>query len=180
MDLEKLKYPLGHYHYEKPSEETWNQWIEHIESMPSKLTKLVSSLSFDAMERTYRPGGWNVKQIVHHFADSHINAFARFKIVLTEESPTIRTYRQTAWAEREDASNEEITDSLDLLSGLHKRWAVLLKTLKPQEKDRKFIHPEYEGERHLEWLTGLYAWHCRHHLAHIKLAIEKESKKESK
>ncbi|WP_424963128.1 YfiT family bacillithiol transferase [Ekhidna sp.] len=173
MDLEALKYPVGKY--ESPAEiteEIFNQWIITIESLPEKLKKLVVNLSYDELELQYRPGSWNVKQIVHHLADSHMNSFIRFKLILTEDNPTIKTYDETAWAKTADADNEEITESIDILQGLHKRWVMLLHSLKDEHKKRTFYHPEYEKQLTLEWMLGLYDWHCRHHLAHIKQAIE--------
>lgn len=174
MDLEKLRYPIGQYEYATPSEEQWEKWIETIESLPEKLKKMVGNLSFDDLESTYRPDGWNIKQIVHHLADSHMNSFIRFKLVLTEENPTIKPYDEAEWAKTEDASSEDVADSLDLLEGLHKRWTTLLRSITPEDHRRQYIHPEYSSQYNLEWMLGLYDWHCRHHLAHIKLAIESD------
>ena len=172
MELEELKFPVGKYHYSEPSEDVWEQWINTIETLPDKVKGLVSNLSFEDLENTYRPEGWNIKQVVHHMADSHMNSFIRFKLIVTEESPTIKPYNEAEWAKTEDACSEDIADSLDLLQGLHKRWATLLKSLKPSDRERTFVHPEYENQLHLEWMVGLYDWHCRHHLAHIQLAID--------
>ena len=174
MDIEKLRYPVGTYTFTPPDDERWKQWINTIETLPEKLRKLVSNLSFDDLEKTYRPEGWNIIQIVHHLADSHMNSFIRFKLILTEDNPTVRPYNETEWAKTEDASNEDIADSLDLLDGLHKRWTTLLKSLDAEQKARTFIHPEYANQYPLVWMLGLYDWHCRHHLAHIQLAIDSE------
>ena len=170
--MEALKYPVGHYQYSEPSDEAWEQWITTIEELPTQLRKLVSPLSYEDLEKTYRPDGWNIIQIVHHLADSHMNSFIRFKLVLTEENPTIKPYNEGAWAETEDACHEDIADSLELLDGLHKRWATLLKNLESKDRTRTYIHPEYGKQYTLGWMLGLYDWHCRHHLAHIQLAIE--------
>lgn len=172
MELEKLKYPIGHYQYSEPSEEQWEKWITTIEVLPEKLKKLVNNLSYDELDDSYRPEGWNIKQIVHHLADSHMNSFIRFKLILTEDNPTIKSYNEAEWAKTEDAFSEDVSDSLDLLEGLHKRWTTLLRSVKPQERDRTYVHPEYDKQYSLGWMLGLYDWHCRHHLAHIKLAIE--------
>ena len=170
--MEELQYPVGKYKYEEPTEETWEQWIAMIENTPEKLQKIVSTLSFEQLEKSYRPDGWNVKQIIHHMADSHMNSFIRFKLILTEENPTIKPYDEAAWAKTEDASSEDVVDSLVLLEGLHKRWTTLLRSIEPEGRLRTFVHPEYGKQYNLSWMLGLYDWHCRHHLAHINLAIE--------
>ncbi|MEQ9468668.1 MAG: putative metal-dependent hydrolase [Ekhidna sp.] len=173
MDIEILKYPVGKYI--APAEimdDTFNGWIGTLETFPEKLKKLVGNLSYDELELTYRPGGWNVKQVVHHLADSHMNSFIRFKLVLTEDNPTIKPYNEAAWARTPDADNEDINESIEILEGLHNRWVVLMKSLKPEDKKRTYFHPEHNKEFTLEWMLGLYDWHCRHHLAHIKQAIE--------
>ena len=174
MEIEKLKYPIGQYNYSQPDEEVWEQWIKTIEELPENVRTVVSSLSFDKLEKTYRPDGWNIKQIVHHLADSHMNSFIRCKLMLTEDNPTIKPYNEAEWAKTEDASGEDVADSLDLLDGLHKRWATLLRSLEPKDRARTYVHPEYDKQYNLGWMLGLYDWHCRHHLAHIKLAIESE------
>ena len=174
MEQEELRYPIGRYQYALPDDEVWAQWIATIESLPEKLRKIVSNLSFEDLEKTYRPDGWNVKQIVHHFADSHMNSFIRFKLVLTEENPTIKPYNEAAWAKTEDACSEDVVDSLDLLDGLHKRWSTFLKGIEAEDRTRTFVHPEYGHQYDLNWMLGLYDWHCRHHLAHIELAINKD------
>ncbi|GAB4246912.1 MAG: bacillithiol transferase BstA [Ekhidna sp.] len=173
MDLETLRYPVGKYQPVEITNELFETWIDTIEQFPSQLKEQVSSLSFVELDLPYRPGGWTVKQVVHHLADSHINSFIRFKLVMTEDKPAIKPYQEAKWAELPDANNEDIVDSLSILEGLHKRWTTLLKNLTPEDKKRTFIHPEYNKELTLEWMLGLYDWHCRHHLAHINQAIEK-------
>lgn len=174
MDLEKLRFPVGRYEFAQPDEDMWEKWITTIETTPEKLRKIVSSLSFDDLEKTYRPDGWNIIQLVHHLADSHMNSFIRFKLILTEDNPTIKPYNEAEWAKTDDASSEDIADSLDLLEGLHKRWATLLRSINPEDRERTYVHPEYNKQYSLQWMLGLYDWHCRHHLGHIKLAIESE------
>lgn len=171
MDLEALKYPIGKYAYTEPTEEQWEGWIATIALLPKTLNNLVGNLSFSELDRTYREGGWNVKQLIHHLADSHMNSFVRFKLIMTEENPTIRPYNQGAWSETADGHDENIAHSLGLLEGLHNRWAILLKSVSEEDRSRPFIHPEYQEQLTLEWLLGLYDWHCRHHLAHIRLAV---------
>ncbi|MEQ9405462.1 MAG: putative metal-dependent hydrolase [Cyclobacteriaceae bacterium] len=175
MDLEKLKYPVDRY--KAPAEITKEQieeWITILEGVPAKLRDLVENLSYDSLDWIYRPKGWTIKQVVHHLADSHMNSFIRFKLIMTEETPTVRPYEQTAWAEMPDANDPHVGSSLSILDGIHERLTILLKDLISDDWNRTFIHPEYEGELKLSWLIGLYAWHSRHHLAHIQQAIEKE------
>ncbi|WP_462252778.1 YfiT family bacillithiol transferase [Ekhidna sp.] len=175
MDIETLKYPIGKY--QPPAEvtdEIFSQWIETLATLPEKLKKLVGNLSYDELDMNYRPGSWSIKQVVHHLADSHMNSFLRFKWILTEEKPTIKTYNEVEWAKTADANNEEIMESIEILGGVHNRLIMLLKSLNNDQKKRPFVHPEYGEEFTLEWLIGLYAWHSRHHLTHIKQAIEME------
>lgn len=175
MDIEVLKYPLGKYEVpEEITDEILEQWIETLATIPEKLKKLVGNLSIDELELQYRPGSWTIKQVVHHLADSHLNSFIRFKWILTEDKPTIKTYDEVEWAKTSDATNEEIMHSTEILEGLHSRLDMLLKSLRPDQLKRTFIHPEYGKEYSLEWMIGLYAWHSRHHLSHIKQAIELE------
>ena len=142
MDIERLQYPVGAYTFTQPDEEQWEQWVSTIETLPEKLRKLVSNLSFDDLEKPYRPEGWNIIQIVHHLADSHMNSFIRFKLALTEERPTIRPYNESEWAKTDDASSEDIADSLELLEGLHKRWTTLLKSMSKEQRARTFMQPQ--------------------------------------
>lgn len=174
MDLEALKYPVGKYQPAEVTDEVFEKYVNTIAELPKKLRKLVSNLSYDELELPYRPGGWNIKQVVHHLADSHMNSFIRFKLCLTEDNPTIRPYDESKWAETADATNEDVTDSLDLLEGLHTRWVVLMKSLSPTDRNRPLTHPEFKNTLTLGWMLGLYDWHCRHHLAHIEQAIEKD------
>ena len=175
MEIESLKFPIGKY--EAPSEiteEIHDQWVSTLETLPEKLKQLVGNLSYSELEFHYRPGGWNIKQVVHHLADSHVNSYIRFKLIVTEDTPTIRPYDQDEWAKTADANNDEIMDSIEILEGIHKRLTTLIKSLSPEQKQRTFIHPEYEGELTLSWMIGLYDWHSRHHLEHIKQAIKLE------
>lgn len=177
MDIEVLKYPVGKY--DAPGEITddqVNQWIQTLEALPDQLKKIVGNLSYDELELQYRPASWNIKQLVHHLADSHMNSFVRFKLIVTEDTPTIRPYNEKEWARTADANNEDIMDSIEILEGMHRRWVLLLKSLSPEDRKRTFFHPEYEGPLTLEWMIGLYDWHSRHHLAHIKQAIELDGK----
>lgn len=175
MNLEELKFPIGKY--EPPLEidqATVSEWISVLEKLPAELRETVENLSYEHLDSIYRPNGWAVKQVVHHLADSHMNSFIRFKLIRTEEKPTIRPYSQDGWALTPDANNSEIATSLNILDGVHVRLVTLLSDLHPDDWNRTFVHPEHEKEPTLGWMIGLYAWHSKHHLAHIKQAIEKE------
>jgi hypothetical protein len=173
MDIEHLRYPTGKYvMLQEVTQEIIDDWIDVIEDFPERINNLVNSLSDDQLEARYRPEGWTIRQVVHHVADSHLNSYIRFKWTLTEERPTIKTYDQEAWSRRPDATKGDIAMSLRLLEGLHERWVYVLRGLTPEERDRKFFHPEKQAELDLNWLIGLYAWHCNHHAAHIEIAIK--------
>ncbi len=171
MDLQQLKFPIGPF--SKPAVITQahlSEWIDILENFPLNISKEVSTLSNAQLESTYRPGGWTIRQIVHHCADSHMNSFIRLKLTLTEEQPTIKPYMQDLWADLIDTKQFPIHASLQIIEGVHHRWVALLKQLSETELKRTYIHPEYKKEFSIEENMGLYAWHCRQHLAHIKLA----------
>lgn len=175
MDLEELKYPKGKYVVpDTIDQSTISGWIHTLEALPANLTKLVENLSYENLDWQYRPKGWKIRQVVHHLADSHMNSFIRFKLMMTEDNPTIRPYMEGAWAETVDANNSEISTSLTILEGLHARLTTLLQDMISDDWNRTFFHPEYEKKLTLSWMIGLYAWHCDHHLAHIQQAIDKE------
>jgi len=167
-DLDRLRYPVGRY--EPPavplSAETRERLIDEIAAAPAELRAAVDGLSDAALDTPYRPGGWTVRQVVHHVPDSHLNSYVRFKLAMTERHPTIRTYDEAAWAEQADARRAAIGPSLDLLDALHARWTAWLRTLGPDDWTRTLEHPEM-GTLSLDQLLALYAWHGRHHVAHI-------------
>ncbi|MFD2825845.1 YfiT family bacillithiol transferase [Leeuwenhoekiella polynyae] len=172
MDLQELKYPIGIF--EKPETITASQienWIHTIQDFPRSITQLTKNLSKDSLAKTYRLDGWNIKQLVHHCADSHMHAFIRFKLALTENTPQIKPYFEDKWAELPDTASTPIEASLKLIEGLHLRWAILLKVLEPEDLERTYIHPEHGKQFTLAETIGMYDWHCRHHLAHIKNAL---------
>jgi uncharacterized damage-inducible protein DinB len=140
--------------------------IEQIAETPAKVRAAVEGFTEQQLDTPYREGGWTVRQVVHHLADSHMNAYVRFKLALTEDEPTIKTYEQDRWADTVDSRTAPAEISLLLLDGLHDRWAMLLRSLSAADFARKFTHPEH-GKMTLERLLGLYAWHGRHHTAHI-------------
>jgi hypothetical protein len=170
-----LQFPIGQYI--KPETITNKQidsYIQTIESFPNRLKELVINLSEDQLNTTYRPGGWTIRQVIHHCADSHMNSLTRFKLALTEEKPTIKPYFEEKWAELADSKLMPIAPALQMLNGIHARWTVLLKSLTKSDLSRSFIHPEHGKEFRLDENIGVYAWHCDHHLAHIQLALEKQ------
>lgn len=168
-DLEKLKYPIGKY--EPPTVITWLQieeWIAMLSTLPQEVAALTEGLDSAKLAICYRPGGWTVKQVVHHLADSHINAYTRFHLTLTEDRPVIRPYLENKWAELADGRMADIDLSIALLKATHARLVFLLNTLKPADFERSYFHPEAQQEFTMAYLLGNYAWHGKHHLAHIK------------
>ena len=162
-----LKYPIGKFQWEDGlSDARRREMIEQIADLPAKVRAAVAGFTEQQCDTPYRDGGWTVRQVVHHLADSHLNAYVRFKLALTEDEPTVKTYEQDRWAETVDSRTAPVEDSLALLDGLHHRWAMLLRAMRGADFARQFKHPEH-GLLTLEWLLGLYAWHGRHHVAHI-------------
>jgi hypothetical protein len=173
MDFEPLRFPIGpfqrHVHIQP---QHVKDWIASIERFPTLLALEVEGLTPEQLNWTYRPGGWSIQQVVHHCADSHMNSFTRFKLALTERRPTVRPYFEDRWALLADVSIAEVPASLAILRGLHARWTKLLRSLKPEDLQRTFLHPESDREITLDENIGLYAWHGAHHLAHIRLALQ--------
>lgn len=171
--LENLKYPIGRFHKpENTSTDMISSWISDVESLPESIEKLIRNLTIEELNLTYRPEGWKIKQVIHHCADSHMNAFIRFKLALTEDLPIIKPYHEDRWAELEDGKDDTITDSLNILKSLHTKWVKLLRTLTNEDLKRVYIHPEHGKRFELIEALGMYAWHCNHHLGHIKKALE--------
>jgi hypothetical protein len=162
-----LRYPIGKFHFEGPtSEEQKQNYLRDIEQAPAILRAAVHGLSDTQLDTPYRPGGWTVRQVAHHVPDSHLNAYIRFKLALTEDDPMIKTYAEDRWAQLADTQTTPVAVSLTLLDSLHARWVRLLHALKPEDWKRTFRHPEL-GLVSLEKNLALYAWHGRHHVAHI-------------
>ncbi len=163
---EDLSYPIGKFDRNfECSPELKREFINEVAELPNKLNAAVKDLDDEQLNTPYRPGGWTVRQTIHHVADSHLNSFARFKLALTEDVPTIRPYYEDRWAELED-SFLPIESSLKIIEGLHLRWTTLLDSMSDEDFRKKLIHPD-SGEWDLEKFLALYAWHCRHHTAHI-------------
>src|SRR6185503_12347681 len=163
----ELSYPIGKFKWEgDATAEQRQKFIEEIAGTPARVRAAVEGLSQEQLETPYRPGGWTVRQVVHHLADSHLNSYVRFRLALTEDEPTIKPYHEDKWAELEDARTAPLEVSLALLESLHERWVRLMKSLKAEDFARAFRHPDL-GVVSLDKNLGLYAWHGRHHVAHI-------------
>jgi poly(3-hydroxyalkanoate) synthetase len=168
MDLEKLKYPVGKFQMPAAiTRKNLENYFSVIADFPGKLEKEVIHLSDAQLDTPYRPGGWTVRQVVHHCADSHINSLTRLKLTLTEENPTVKPYFEERWAELSDGKIMPVSASLKMIEGIHARWVFLLRSLTDEQYKRSFIHPEHGKKFRLDENTALYAWHCDHHLAHI-------------
>ena len=173
--MQDPRFPIGPF--EAPRDitpETRDGWIEAIACLPEELTGAVAGLSDAQLDTRYRDGGWTVRQVVHHLADSHINSHARFRFALTEERPTIKPYPEDQWAELADAKGAPVEPSLEILRGLHARWVMLLRGFRADDWSRVLIHPEHPEPRDLDFMAALYAWHGRHHTAHITRLRERE------
>jgi hypothetical protein len=165
--LEDLKYPVGKFSYSgELSAADRAKCIGQIEQTPAKMRAAVQGLSPQQLDTPYRPEGWTVRQVVHHVPDSHMNAFIRFKLAMTEDEPTIKPYMEDKWALLADVPYTPVETSLALLELLHQRWVILLKSLTPAEFARKFKHPEL-GPQTLDRALAMYSWHGQHHVAHI-------------
>ena len=165
--MDDLRFPVGKFHHEGSVNDQQKQaFLDQIDQTPAKLRAAVGGLSDSQLDTPYRPDGWTVRQVVHHVPDSHLNSYVRFKLALTEDEPTIKTYAEDRWAELSDTKATPIEVSLVLLESLHHRWVRLLRSLTPEQWKRRFRHPEL-GPMTLEKTLALYAWHGRHHVAHI-------------
>jgi uncharacterized damage-inducible protein DinB len=161
------RYPIGKF--EMPAQVSparRQQAMDEIASTPAKLRAAVKGLNDAQLDTPYRQGGWTVRQLVHHVPDSHLNAYVRLKLALTEDSPTIKPYDEAAWAKLADSNSTPIEVSLTLMESVHDRWVRIWRSLKPEQFARKLVHPE-NGERTVDWLLFLYEWHGKHHTAHI-------------
>ncbi|MNB81249.1 putative metal-dependent hydrolase YfiT [compost metagenome] len=161
-----MKYPIGTFNHSGDiTGSVTAAWINEFAALPELLREAVKSLDNEQLDTAYRPGGWSVRQVVHHVADSHMNAYVRFKLALTEDKPVIKPYDEAKWAELPDYALP-VEPSLLLIETLHQRWVTVLRELTPAELGKTFIHPE-SGVVSLGRNIGIYAWHGKHHLAHI-------------
>jgi hypothetical protein len=168
MDIEQLKYPIGKF--SRPAEISQSdisRWIAEIEALPAQVREAVRSLNDTQLDTPYRPEGWTVRQVVHHLPDSHMNSYIRFKLALTEDNPTIKPYFEERWAQLPDGKSAPINLSLALLEALHKRWVLTLRYITAEQWQRTFFHPDHKKDLRIDGVLALYAWHGKHHLAHI-------------
>jgi hypothetical protein len=162
-----LSYPIGKPELPAGMDAAqWRELVAQIAQAPQWFRNAVEGLNDAQLDTVYRPGGWTVRQVIHHIADSHMNAYIRFRLALTEDNPTIKPYDEKTWAELPDARSYPVAVSLQLIEAMHKRWAALLELIPESDFSRTFVHPE-RGPMRLDTTLALYAWHGRHHLAHI-------------
>jgi uncharacterized damage-inducible protein DinB len=167
MTPEELRYPVGHFTPSRASDSAIRgEQINILRMLPERLRSGVADLNDSQLDTPYRDGGWTVRQVVHHVADSHMNSYVRFKLALTEDWPTIKPYDEAAWANLPDSPGQAIEPSLTLITALHARWVVLLETMSETDYEKGFNHPE-RGRQNLATALALYAWHSRHHTGHI-------------
>ena len=166
--MEHLQYPIGKYIEQPFSDKQLKEWLLDIQTLPMQVEHAIENLDEAQLNTPYRPGGWTLKQVVHHIADSHMNAYIRFKLGLTEDNPTIKPYDEKAWALMADTKNLPINISITLLFALHLRLHEVLKNIKEEEWNRTLLHPEHNKQMTLWYLLGMYAWHGKHHVGHLK------------
>ena len=173
MNTEHLRFPIGPFIApEEITKQDLHGWIYDFELFPTRLEELIENMAIEELNWKYRPGGWSVKQVIHHCADSHMNSMMRFKLALTEDNPVIRPYYEDRWAELVDSRSDDVRASVLILKGIHHKLSTLFKMLTDDELKRTFVHPEHNKTFTVAYNIGNYAWHSNHHLAHIKLAIE--------
>jgi hypothetical protein len=165
--MEELRYPIGRC----PSKSALSSAeraaaIEAIAQTPERLRAAIAGLTSEQLDMPYRPGGWTIRQVVHHLPDSHMNSYVRCKLALTEDQPKIKPYDEASWAALKDSQETPIEVSLALLDALHKRWVILLRGLRPEDYARRLLHPE-RGTMTLDDVLTTYSWHGKHHVAHI-------------
>lgn len=162
------RYPIGPFQRrDELSGDERRAMLDDIAATPAKMRAAVTGLTEEQLDTPYRDGGWTLRQVVHHVPDSHLNAYCRLKLALTEDVPTIRPYDESTWAKLEDSRLTPIEVSLTLLESLHARWMTLFRSMKAEDFRRTFRHPEHEGTPTLDWLVAMYAWHGKHHAGHI-------------
>lgn len=173
MDLEKLKYPIGKRNFNPNSAAVMKtSWIESIKSLPQKVEKATQGLSDQDLQILYRPEGWSIAQVVHHLADSHINAYLRTKFAITENHPNVFGYEESVWADLKDAKHTDISSSLHLIKGLHARWSQTFESMSASDYEKQYHHLGYKKDFDMMNVLSLYAWHSEHHLAHLHQALK--------
>ncbi len=175
MDLESLKYPIGRFKASEtyPPEDVRTN-IQIISALPSKFINLLGGWTEEQYDTPYRPDGWTIRQLIHHVADSHINAYVRFRLALTEENPTIKPYKEDRWAELPDAKTAPVDLSLQLMKNVHLRWVLLMNSMDANDLARTYTHPESGRTFPLDQVIALYAWHSEHHYQHAYTLAERE------
>jgi hypothetical protein len=172
-DIDPLRYPIGKF--ERPAlpldDTARRDLIAAVEQAPSAIRALVRGLADPQLDTPYRPGGWTIRQVVHHVPDSHMNGYVRMKLAATESAPAIKVYQEALWAELPEARTGPVDMSLDLLDALHRRWVMFLRALPAGEYQRTFAHPQWGSDATIELALAIYAWHGRHHTAHIRQAL---------
>ena len=174
MDLENLKYPIGRDDNPPFTSENKDKSIDTIRLFPRQIKDITSKLTNEQLDSRYRPEGWSIRQVVHHCADSHMNALRRFKLALTEDNPTIKPYLEAEWAKLADYKLD-IEISLGLLESIHKRWTVVLENMTESDFKRTYFHPESQKVSTMSEVLMHYDWHSRHHLAHIHNKVTREN-----
>lgn len=168
MTVQDPRFPIGRLEYAGPGDGASRaSSIKTIAEAPARLREALRGLASDQVETPYRDGGWTLRQVAHHLPESHMNAYIRFKLALTEEKPTIKPYDEARWGETADVRGTPVDTSLRLLEALHERWVVLLGTLRGDDWNRQYVHPGYGKTFTLDHALALYDWHSRHHVAHI-------------
>ena len=174
-DIETLRYPVGPMPRRKEplDRATRDRYVGTIAGTPAKFRSLVSGLSDNQLDTPYRPGGWTIRQVVHHVPDSHLNAYIRMKLAATEDTPAIKTYEESLWAELPEAKTGPVEMSLTLLAALHERWIAFLRALPEADFAKSFTHPQW-GKVTIDEAIVMYEWHCRHHAAHIENGLNSQ------
>jgi uncharacterized damage-inducible protein DinB len=170
--MKENQYPIGKYQAQLYSKEQLENWLIDIKFLPQHLEHAILNLDEHQLNTPYRDGGWTVQQVVHHVADSHMNAYIRFKLGLTEDNPAIKPYDENEWAKLKDTVEVPLNVSITLLHALHRRWMSVLENMSENDFERSVFHPEHKKEMTLWYLLGLYAWHGRHHTAHVNTLRE--------
>ncbi|MBK8426050.1 MAG: putative metal-dependent hydrolase [Lewinellaceae bacterium] len=174
---DKLRYPIGQFEYGKSySLDETRKHIKILSKFPKELKNAIKKLKSGELEKTYRPDGWTVRQVINHLADSHMNGYTRMKLAVTENTPIIKPYEEQLWAELEDGKHGSIKPSVKLISALHNRWANFLKSLQEDDLDKGYYHPASKRTILIQEAIATYVWHSQHHLAHIMLVVDGKSK----
>lgn len=170
---EQLRYPIGKFSpKDNYSAAELEQYIDTIEKLPAEIERTLHSLSAKQLDTPYREGGWTARQVIHHLADSHMNAYIRVKWCLTEATPLIKAYDEKAWAETPETKLDPVI-SIELLKALHIKWTALLRRIEPEDFSKEFIHPDTKKHVRIDRMVATYAWHGHHHLAHLKIVANK-------